>query len=69
LQRKLKRGEMDVDRFIGAAIDGAQRAANLTQRLLAFSRQQPLAPEPLMPNKLVSNIDRPPRSGPAAMLV
>jgi GAF domain-containing protein len=36
LQRKLKRGEMDVDRFITAAIDGAQRAANLTQRLLAF---------------------------------
>lgn len=56
VQRKLKRGEMDVDRFIGAAIDGAQRAANLTQRLLAFSRQQPLAPEPLMPNKLVSNM-------------
>ena len=26
--------------------DGAQRAATLTQRLLAFSRQQPLAPEP-----------------------
>jgi PAS domain S-box-containing protein len=56
LQRKLKRGEMDVDRFITAAIDGAQRAANLTQRLLAFSRQQPLSPEALMPNKLVSGM-------------
>ncbi|MFX9216679.1 histidine kinase dimerization/phospho-acceptor domain-containing protein, partial [Acinetobacter baumannii] len=44
IQRKLDRGETDVERFVGAAIDGAQRAAGLTQRLLAFSRQQPLAP-------------------------
>ena len=28
----------------------------LTQRLLAFSRQQPLSPEPIEPNKLVSGM-------------
>ncbi|OJU03429.1 MAG: hypothetical protein BGN87_02420 [Rhizobiales bacterium 65-79] len=56
LQRKLKKGETDVERFIEGAIDGAQRAAALTQRLLAFSRQQPLAPEVLNPNRLVSGM-------------
>ncbi len=56
LQRKLARGETDVQRFVDAAMDGAQRAANLTQRLLAFSRQQPLSPEPLVVNKLVAGM-------------
>jgi signal transduction histidine kinase/CheY-like chemotaxis protein/PAS domain-containing protein len=56
LQRKLARGETDVGRFVEGAIDGAQRAATLTQRLLAFSRQQPLSPEPLIINKLVAGM-------------
>jgi PAS domain S-box-containing protein len=56
LQRKLARGETDVERFIEGAIDGAQRAATLTQRLLAFSRQQPLSPEPLIVNALVAGM-------------
>jgi PAS domain S-box-containing protein len=56
VQRKLARGETDVDRFIEGAIDGAQRAATLTQRLLAFSRQQALSPEPLVINKLVAGM-------------
>ncbi len=56
LKRKLARGETDVERFIEGAIDGAQRAATLTQRLLAFSRQQPLSPEPLIINKLVAGM-------------
>ena len=56
LQRKLAKGETDVERFLEAAIDGAQRAASLTQRLLAFSRQQPLAPEPLNPNKMIAGM-------------
>ena len=51
LQRKLAKGETDVERFIDGAIDGAQRAAALTSRLLAFSRQQPLAPEPIDANR------------------
>ena len=38
------------------ALEGAQRAAGLTARLLAFSRRQALAPTPLDPNKLVSGM-------------
>src|SRR5690606_24878197 len=47
MQRRLARGESDVSRYIEAATDGASRAAALTQRLLAFSRQQPLEPSSL----------------------
>src|SRR5690606_30151078 len=54
LQRRIARGETDVARYIDGALDGAHRAAALTQRLLAFSRQQPLAPEPVDANSLVS---------------
>jgi hypothetical protein len=38
------------------AIQCAQRSAALTSRLLAFSRQQPLAPIVLDANKLVSGL-------------
>jgi CheY-like chemotaxis protein len=38
------------------ALEGAQRAATLTQRLLVFSRQQPLAPRPLDVNQLVQGM-------------
>jgi PAS domain S-box-containing protein len=38
------------------ALHGAHRAVTLTSRLLAFSRQQPLAPQALDANKLVAGI-------------
>jgi len=41
------------ERFMANAMEGAQRGAQLTSRLLAFSRQQPLDPRPLDANKLV----------------
>ena len=41
-------------RAIGAALQGAQRATTLTQRLLAFSRRQPLNPKPLDVNKFIA---------------
>ncbi|WP_454887780.1 CHASE3 domain-containing protein [Sphingomonas oryzagri] len=41
---------------IGHAADGAQRAATLTARLLAFARQQPLDPRIVDANKLVSGM-------------
>ncbi|MES2445454.1 MAG: CHASE3 domain-containing protein [Pseudomonadota bacterium] len=41
---------------IDAAMQGAERAAQLTARLLAFSRQQPLAPKALDCNKLVGGM-------------
>ncbi|MEN3349822.1 MAG: hypothetical protein V7632_3457 [Bradyrhizobium sp.] len=56
VQRKLARGETDVERFLEGAVDGAQRAAGLTQRLLAFSRQQPLAPVTLDANRMISGM-------------
>jgi GAF domain-containing protein/ActR/RegA family two-component response regulator len=56
LQRRLARGDTDVGRFVDGAVDAAQRAATLTQRLLAFSRRQPLAPQPLDPNCVVSGM-------------
>jgi PAS domain S-box-containing protein len=43
-------------RAIGSASVGADRAATLTQRLLAFSRRQPLAPKAIDPNALVAGM-------------
>ena len=42
-----------IARAADMALQGAQRAANLTGRLLAFSRRQPLEPKPLDLNLLV----------------
>lgn len=55
-QRRLARGDTDVQQFMDGAMEGAKRAAALTQRLLAFARQQPLAPEPIDANRLVSGL-------------
>ena len=41
-------------RALDNAMRGAQRAATLTQRLLAFSRQQPLEPKPLDVNQFIA---------------
>jgi signal transduction histidine kinase/DNA-binding response OmpR family regulator len=46
----------DAIRYLDSALEGAEHAATLTHRLLAFSRRQPLAPEPLDPNKMVSGM-------------
>ncbi|HTN62300.1 MAG TPA: ATP-binding protein [Devosia sp.] len=56
IQRRLQRGDTSVDKFIDGALDSAYRAASLTQRLLAFSRQQPLAPVPLDVNKMAAGM-------------
>ena len=45
-----------VERGRDMAMQGAQRAAALTTRLLAFSRQQPLQPQALDANKLVVDV-------------
>jgi PAS domain S-box-containing protein len=42
-----------VRRYVDLALEGAQKAAVLTQRLLAFARRQPLRPEPADVNRLV----------------
>ena len=41
---------------IDNAMESASTAAQLTSRLLAFSRQQPLQPQPIDPNKLVAGM-------------
>ena len=56
LQRKLLRGDANVSRLADNAMEGAQRAASLTQRLLAFSRQQPLVPVVIDVNGLIGGI-------------
>ena len=43
-------------RAIGNALKGAERAASLTQRLLAFSRRQPLAPQALDVDRLIQGM-------------
>ncbi len=56
LKRRLAKGETNVERFADSALEGANRAASLTHRLLAFSRQQPLKPEVIEPAALVSGL-------------
>ena len=56
LQRRLARGDTDVGRYIEGAMEGARRAAALTSRLMAFSRQQQLVPEQIDANKLVQGM-------------
>ncbi len=56
IQRKLKRGETDIGKFVDAATDATTRAASLTGRLLAFSRQQPLAPQVVDANRVVTGM-------------
>src|SRR6266480_134887 len=43
-------------RVINNAMRGAQRATTITQRLLAFSRKQPLDPKPLNVNKFLNGL-------------
>ena len=45
-----------IERAVDMALQGAQRAANLTGRLLAFSRRQPLEPKPLEVNGLMRDM-------------
>jgi PAS domain S-box-containing protein len=55
-RRRLDRGQAGAERYLDSAREGATRAATLTQRLLAFSRQQPLSPRVLNANRLVSDM-------------
>jgi PAS domain S-box-containing protein len=57
LQRRLERGQTnDLSRFIESARDGVNRASMLTNRLLAFARQQPLSPKAIDVNQLVAGM-------------
>ncbi len=54
--RRIKKGDFTVERYMEAALKAADRAAALTHRLLAFARQQPLAPQPLDANKMIATM-------------
>lgn len=56
LERRVGIEDDRARRFLEAAVDAARRAASLTQRLLAFSRQQPLRPEPVDVNRVVTGM-------------
>ncbi|HQT80455.1 MAG TPA: PAS domain-containing protein, partial [Rhodopila sp.] len=47
----------DLNRYIDAALGGAGRAAALTHRLLAFSRQQTLEARPVLANPLIAGME------------
>jgi PAS domain S-box-containing protein len=58
LQARVAQGRLtEIDLYIHAAQGSAKRAAALTHRLLAFSRQQTLAPKPTNVNRLVSGME------------
>ncbi len=58
LQARIAQGRIkDVDRYVTAAQGAARRAAALTHRLLAFSRQQTLDPRPTDVNRLVVGME------------
>jgi len=47
----------DIKRYVDVGSDAAKRAASLTHRLLAFSRQQTLDPKPTDVNRLVRGME------------
>ena len=58
IERRLSEGRRDgIARYITGAQASAQRAAALTQRLLAFSRRQTLDPKPTDINRLVFGME------------
>lgn len=56
IQRRIGRGDYNVEPLVQAAVEGAMRGAALTQRLLAFARKQVLDPRPVDPNKLLTGM-------------
>ncbi|WP_229491514.1 hybrid sensor histidine kinase/response regulator [Massilia sp. HP4] len=56
LGRRLAGSDERALHYVGIAKGGVRRAAQLTQRLLAFSRQQPLQPESVCANDLVAGM-------------
>ena len=58
LERRIARGQTnDLDKYLHAARQASCRAAELTHRLLAFARRQPLSPKPTDLNGLLAGIE------------
>jgi signal transduction histidine kinase len=61
IKREIDKESSDIDiprlrRMQALAFQGAERAATLTSRLLAFARRQPLAPKAINLNKLIGGL-------------
>jgi CheY-like chemotaxis protein len=54
MRRHIAKGDFAIARYMDAALEATKRSAALTHRLLAFARQQPLAPEALDVNRLIT---------------
>ena len=58
LQRRVAAGRSDgLERYAAMAMESAERAAALTQRLLTFARPQPPGPKPVEANRLLSGME------------
>ncbi|HEY2707900.1 MAG TPA: PAS domain S-box protein [Caulobacteraceae bacterium] len=58
LRTRIAQGRLnDAERYITAGLGAAQRAANLTHRLLAFARRQTLEPKAVDANKLLAGME------------
>jgi PAS domain S-box-containing protein len=56
IKRRIERGNIQIEDLVDTVTNSVHKAAVLTQRLLAFSRMQPLTPAPLNVNKMVSEM-------------
>ena len=56
MQRSASGTAISASSALEAATQASERAAGLTHRLLAFARQQPLAPESVNANKLIASM-------------
>ena len=54
--KRLSKGEVGATELLASATDGANRAAALVKKLLAFSRQQPLEPRVIDANNFISGM-------------
>jgi CheY-like chemotaxis protein len=58
MQSRIAQGRLDtIGKYATAAMSSANRAAALTHRLLAFARRQPLDPQPVNANQLVTSLE------------
>jgi signal transduction histidine kinase/ActR/RegA family two-component response regulator len=58
LARPLLHANKEADELVGESLDAALSGADLTRRLLAFARRQPLKPKRIVLNETVSDIVR-----------